>query len=107
MGEELCPRPVLRPEQPEDVRRGHDRPWFPDAAHDRAEVGRFHDDAYALRLEAVLEELGDLLRQPLLDLEPAGIRLDDPRDLRQTDDPAPRDVADRGRPEERQEVVLA
>ena len=30
----------------------------------------------------------DLLRRPLLDLEPTGVHLDDARDLRQADDPA-------------------
>ena len=53
------------------------------------------------------EELGDLLGQPLLDLEPAGVHLDDARDLREPDDPAARDVGDRRGPEERQQVVLA
>ena len=35
------------------------------------------------------------------------VHLDDARDLRQPDDPASRDVGDRGGPEERQQVVLA
>ena len=65
------------------------------------------DDADALRLEPLLEEVGDLLGQPLLDLQAAGVHLDDPRDLRQPDDPAARDVGDRRGPEERQQVVLA
>ena len=55
----------------------------------------------------LLEEFGDLLGQPLLDLEPPGVHLDDARDLREPDDPAARDVRDRRRAEERQQVVLA
>ena len=31
--------------------------------------------------EAVLEEVGDLLGQPLLDLQASGVHLDDARDL--------------------------
>ena len=57
--------------------------------------------------EAVLQELGDLLGQALLDLQPAGVHLDDARDLGQADDPPARDVGDRRGPEERQQVVLA
>ena len=56
---------------------------------------------------AALEEFGDLLGQPLLDLEPPGIHLDDARDLRQPDDAAARDVGDGRGAEERQQVVLA
>ena len=107
VGEELGAGAVAGPEQPEHGRRGHDRPGLADAAHDRAQVGRLDDDADALRLEPVLEELRDLLGEPLLDLEPARVHLDDARDLREPDHPAARDVGDRRRPEERQQVVLA
>ena len=57
--------------------------------------------------EPLLEELGDLLGQPLLDLEAPGVHLDDARDLREPDHPAARDVGDRRGAEERQQVVLA
>ena len=58
-------------------------------------------------LEPLHEEVGDLLGQPLLDLEPARVHLDDPRDLRQPDHAPVRDVGDVGVAEERQQVVLA
>ena len=71
VGEELGPGAVAGPEQPEHGRRRHDRARLADAAHHRAQVGRLDDDADALRIESLLEELGDLLGQPLLDLQPA------------------------------------
>src|SRR3954452_18465527 len=105
--EELGARLVAAPEEAEDGRRRHDASRLPDAAHDRAQMGRFDDDADALRGESLHQEIGDLLRQPLLDLQPPGVHLDHARDLREADDAAVRDVRDVGRPEERQEVVLA
>jgi hypothetical protein len=60
-----------------------------------------------LWVEPRLQEVRDLLRQALLDLQAAGIRLDHARDLGQADDPSARDIRDRRRAEERQEVVLA
>ena len=77
------------------------------AAHDRAQVGRLDHDADPLRLQAILQEMGDLLGQPLLDLQPPCVGLDDARDLREADDPAPRDVGHGGGAEERQQVMLA
>ena len=70
-------------------------------------MGRLEDDADPLRLEAVHQEVGDLLRHPLLDLEAPGVHLDDPRDLREADHPPLGDIGDRRRPEEREQVVLA
>ena len=70
-------------------------------------MGRLQDDADALRFEPLLEELRDLLGEPFLDLEAAGVHLDHARDLGQPDDTTARDVRHRRRPEERQEVVLA
>ena len=55
---------------------------------DGAQVGRLDDDAHALGLQALHQEVGDLLGQALLDLEPAGVHLDDARDLGQADDAA-------------------
>ena len=85
----------------------HDRARLAHAAHDGAQVRCLHDHAHAPRLEALHQEVGDLLGHPLLDLQAARVHLDDPRDLRQPDHPAPRDVGHGGRPEERQQVVLA
>src|SRR5919201_1081667 len=107
VGEELCAGSVARPEQAEDRGRGHDGARLANPSHDRAQMSRLEYDANTLRLEVVLQEVGDLLGQPLLDLEPAGVCLDDARDLRQADNVAARDVGNGRRPEERQEMVLA
>ena len=63
--------------------------------------------ATPLRLEHLLDRLGDLHGEALLHLEPAREHLDEPRDLREPDDAAVRDVGDVDAPEERQQVVLA
>ena len=51
--------------------------------------------------------LSDLTGKPLLDLEPAGEDLHQPRQLREPKDSARRDIGDVSFAEERQEVVLA
>ena len=50
--------------------------------------------ANALRLELLHQEVGHLHGEPLLDLQPLRVHVDDARDLRQADDPAARQVAD-------------
>src|SRR5678815_1229776 len=77
VGEELSSGPVTCPEQTEHVRGRHDRPWLAHATHDRAQVGGLEHDADALWVEPFLEELGDLLGQPLVALQPAPVHLDD------------------------------
>jgi hypothetical protein len=55
------------------------------------------------------EKVGDLRGEPLLDLRPAGVHLDDPGQLRQAGDPSlgTRDVADVRDALERQQMVFA
>ena len=107
MREEFGASSVARPEQAQDGRGRHDRAGLADAAHDRAQVGRLEDDADTLWYQALLEELGDLLGQALLDLQATRVHLDDPWDLGQPDDPTARDIGDGCAAEERQQVVLA
>ena len=54
-----------------------------------------------------LERVGDLGRQPLLHLQPAGEHVDDPRDLAETEDAAVGEIRDVRLAEEGQQVVLA
>ena len=61
------------------------------------------DDADARGFELLLQPAGDLLRQPLLDLQVACEELDDASELRQPEDPVPREVADMGDPVEREQ----
>ena len=85
------------------------RAGLADAAHRHAEVLGLDHDQHALRLEAALELVGDLGRQPFLHLRALGVRVDQPGQLRQPGDPAVvvRDVGDVGLADERHEVVLA
>src|SRR5690606_22356411 len=77
------------------------------APHHHAEVVRLDHHAHALRLEDVPDRLRDLVRHPLLHLEPPGEHLHDPGELRESHDPPVRNVRDVHLPEERQQVVLA
>ena len=95
------------PERPEDGRVVMIVPGLRMPRMIAQQVIRLDHDADALGRQPVVEEVGDLLGHALLDLEPARVHLDDARDLREADDLAPRDVGDRRRPEERQQVVLA
>src|SRR5580704_12532821 len=77
------------------------------AAHHHAQVLGLDDDADAARAERLLEGQCDLLGEPLLDLEPPGIYIDDAGHLREADDAAIRDLRHVRAAEERQHVVLA
>ena len=55
------------------------------AAHHHAEVAGLADNADAFGVQNSLNRLGDLLRQPLLHLQPAGKHVDDPGNLTQAD----------------------
>ncbi len=68
---------------------------------------RLDDHRHAVRLQRIHEGGRDLLRQPLLDLQPPGVEFDDACDLRQPDDVLARHVRHVALPEERQHVVLA
>ena len=77
-----------------------------DTAHARAEVDCLDDDADTGWLEDSVDGVRDLLRQPLLNLQPPSIDLDDPRQLGQADNPSVRDIGDVRATEEWQQVVL-
>lgn len=69
-----------------------------------ARLDHHHD---AERAERLLEVVGDLLGEPLLELRTLGVELQDPRELRDADDPVARDVGDVRLPVERHQVVGA
>src|SRR5439155_1479846 len=66
------------------------------AAHEHAEVDRFHDHGDAPRLERFVQRIRDLGRESLLHLQPPAVHLDEPRDLREADDLLARHVRDVG-----------
>ncbi len=78
-----------------------------DAAHLRAEVRGLEVDGDAVRRDQLDERVRDLLAEPLLHREPAGVELDEARQLRDADDLGAGDVGDVRGAEERQRMVLA
>ena len=52
-----------------------------DATHRQTQVLRLDHDADAVRIQSILQEVGDLLRHALLDLQTPGEHLDDSWDL--------------------------
>ena len=67
---------------------------------------RSDDDADAARLEVLFDRLGDLPRQPLLNLQPARETVDQPRQFADADDLAGQ-ITNARLAVERQHVVLA
>ena len=78
-----------------------------DAAADHAMVGRLDHHRHALGIQHLLDRVGDLRGQALLDLQPLGEDLDHPRELRDADHPLVGDIADPGAPDDRRDVMLA
>ena len=80
---------------------------FSHAAHRHAEVGGFHHHRHAERRDLLADRVGNLVRQALLNLQPAAEHVDEPRDLAEPDHLAARNVGDVALAEERQQMVLA
>src|SRR5918993_1580549 len=80
-GEELGAGPVVEPEEPVEGGGDGAGPLGSYAAQGHAEVLGLHHDANALGVELVLQPVGDLLGEPLLDLQAAGEQLDHPGEL--------------------------
>ena len=76
-------------------------------AHHHAEVFRLEDDGYSLRIDGFGNGIGDLTRQTLLHLKPAGEYIDEAWNFAEADDLAVRDVGYMRFAEEWQQVVLA
>ena len=91
----------------EHRRCDHHRILLLHAAHHHAQMARFDHHAHALRVDRIHDCLRDLLGQPLLQLQPARVHVDQTRELADAEDRAARDVADVAAAEERQHVVLA
>src|SRR3954469_8491429 len=106
-GEELLAGTSVLPQ--DTAQGGSERPGAggADPAQRPAQVLGLDDDADTSRGQVVLQPAGDLLGQPLLHLEVAGEQLDDPGELRQPQDPVPRQVGHVRDAPERQQVVLA
>ena len=68
---------------------------------------RVEVDGHAARLDQIDESIDDLLAESLLHRDPSREEPDDPRQLRDPDDPLAGHVADMRDPEEGQRMVLA
>ena len=84
--EELHARPRIVAERAEHGARHGEGVLLLDAAHRHAEVGGLHDDRHAERRDLLADRVGDLVRQPLLDLQAAAEHVHEPRNLAQSDD---------------------
>jgi hypothetical protein len=95
--------------QQQAVQRGGDRrrPGRASAAQRHAHVLGDQDHPDAPGLQAVVQPVGDLLGEALLNLRPAGEQLHQPGELGQPQDPLAGQVGHVSTPRERQEMVLA
>src|SRR5690606_22859460 len=105
--EELLARPEVLQEDAAHRAGDRLRVLLLHAAHHHAQVVRLDDHPHARGPQRVPHRLRDLVRHPLLHLQPTSEDLDDPRQLREADDLAVRDVGDVDLAEEREQVVLA
>ena len=80
---------------------------FLDAAHHHAQMAGLDDHADALRLDGVLDRLGDLRGQALLNLQAAREDFDEARNFAQADHFSVGDVGHVHLAKKRQQVVLA
>ena len=92
--QELAARARVVAHEPAQRRGDRRRARLLHAAERHAHVLGLEHDADALGRELALQPVGDLRRQPLLDLQRAGEVVDDAGELRQPDDPLAGEVAD-------------
>ena len=78
-----------------------------DPAGRHAAVGRLDHHRHAAGPEGLVQRSGDLPGQPLLELKPPGISVDQPRQLGDSDDSSVRAVGDMGMAEDRRETRQA
>src|SRR5690606_2932410 len=81
-------------------------PLLADAAGFHAHVASADDHPYPLRLQMLLQRVGDLIGEPLLDLKPTGEHVRQAGELGQPYNLAVRDVGDSSRTENVRQVVL-
>ena len=74
--------------------RHHRDPVLANAAGRHTGVGGLNDNRHSAGPEHLVDRVGDLGREPLLDLQPPCIGVDDARELRDTHNTASRQVAD-------------
>mmetsp|Transcript_24844 Transcript_24844/g.65528 ORF Transcript_24844/g.65528 Transcript_24844/m.65528 type:complete len:277 (+) Transcript_24844:203-1033(+) len=104
---ELLPeRRVVREDTPHRVGRRHRRSLL-DASHRHAHVVALHDDRHPSGLHLAHQRGCNLLREPLLDLQPPRVEVRNPRELGEAEHDAAGEVTDVYPAVEGQQVVLA
>src|SRR5215471_19341531 len=78
-GEELVSGFLSLPESPEHCTGDGSRMLFFNSTHHHAKVPGFTNHPDTERIKHLLQRVSDLLRQPLLQLKPAGIGIDNTR----------------------------
>src|SRR5215471_11535747 len=68
---------------------------------------RLDNNRYSFRMDLLIDGVGDLSCQPLLHLQPAGIHIDESRNLAEAHNTAVWDIADVTFAEKRQQMMLA
>ena len=105
--QELLSGLLLVAEAPQHTTGGGARPQLLHPARHHTHVQRLDHHRHPSRLEHVGERHRDLLRQPLLHLEPAQVHLRQPGQFREAQHPFVGDVADVALTEKRHQVVFA
>src|SRR6185312_14139747 len=105
--QELAARRGVVAEGAEQAARHHRDARLVDAARRHALMRRLDDDGDALGLQHLAQGVGDLRRHLLLDLQALRIDLDEPRQLRDADDAAVRQIGDMRLADDRRDMVLA
>ncbi len=77
------------------------------AASRHAEVFGLEHHGNAFRIQDFLNRVGDLGRHLFLNLEALGVSIDNPRELRDADDAAARNIGDPGAADDRRHVMFA
>src|SRR2546428_359253 len=77
------------------------------APHDHAEMLRLDDNGDPARVNLFVDRFRDLGRQPLLNLKPPGVHVDQPWNFAQADHAAVRNVPDMAFAEKWKQVMLA
>src|ERR1019366_3970170 len=98
---------LIRAEAAENGRRYRRRMLFLDSPHHHAEMAGLDDHAAALRLDGVLDRLGNTRGEALLDLQAAREGFDEARYFAQADHFSVGDVGHVHLAKKRQKVVLA
>jgi hypothetical protein len=105
-GEKLLPGQRIVAKAAQHAARNEIRVRLMHAARAHAMMRRLDDDVDPLRIEGLLDRVGNLCSHLLLNLQPFSIDFDDPGELTDADYPTARDVRSPGPTNDRREVMF-